>query len=664
MPLDRDQTGPVRDATPIPNVLDYEDYEAPMNDTSGRSTETPTQGFQRLARENERLRQDMEDLREYISLREPVQRAEPARSNNRGRLPTPESPESPGRLPNDPVPTRKFKSHILGKLDPSAPEAFLAVLAAEQYFWSERDLLEGLRKVLASSSNPLVSDWYRAELVTRIKNGTFRTMTLTDWIETIRSQFGRTSREKRSMLRELRIRSSESMSEFVARARKICTEAGVLNDAAQIDEIIDRLPEDYLPGLSPNNYSTVTALLQELRVRERVLGKRRSDTSKRSPSSSPQRERKKSSTQTSYKGNSTYTKKSDRSKAPCPACTHRHWLKGANAEVCPECGCSDKNPGPQSRKDKKTKAYHAAEYESSASSTSSELSDSSSDDDDSPRASSRGSANSSVGVHFVSRHEREAVPAYSVAIRSDKGVIHANTLGPLPSESAYQNITPFLISAGVGDKPIPSWYVLDTGSPLSFISSALAKTSGLVPSNKKDALWLDGIVAGATVASTQGVVAQLTLPMRNGKRVLVNTYLHVLPQLGVGLILGGDFAVPNRLVIDTERELYSVGSAQRSIGDLKMFKRPGAFKAVAVPLNAPFEFSIKAHSKGFLDLGTPLADRRVKLFIKGLSLSQVSDTGLTVENVTRHDIVVHDGELVGEASSQVAPVLMANPFRQ
>ena len=657
MPLDRDQSGHPRNGTPIPNLIleDYNDFEVPLQDTSNTS-DTTAQALHRLASENERLRAEMEDLRDYLGARGGGQR--PSR---RHRLPTPESPENPGGS----YPVRKFKSHILGKLDPHAPEAFLSVLAAEQYFWSEPDLLEGVRKVLAGSKEPLVADWYRAELTTRIKEGTFRSMTLTDWIDAIRAQFGRTSREKRTMLRELRIRSSESMSEFVARARKVCTEAGVLSDAAQIDEIIDRLPEDYLPGLSPTNYTSVTSLLQELRIREKVLGKRRYDGNKRSNSSSPQRERKKSSVQTSFKGNATYSsKKSDRSKAPCPACTHRHWLKGANAEVCPECGCSDASPGPQ-KKSNKAKAYHATAHDSSDSSAESSQSESSSsDEDDSPRASSRGSlGSSSIGIHFVNKLDQEPISAYSVGVRTDKGVIHANTLGPLPSESAYQNITPFLISAGVGDEPVPSWYVLDTGSPLSFISDALAKSSGLQPVDKKDVLRLDGIVAGATIASAQGVIARLTLPMRNGKHVLVDTYLHVLPQLPVGLILGGDFSVPNRIVIDTEREIYSIGSAGRAVGDLKMFKRPGALKGVAIPLSAPLDCIIKARSPGLLEMGTPLVGRKVKISINGLALVRVSDTGITVENTTKKDIFIQAGETIGEAIAQIAPVLMANPFR-
>ena len=673
-------------SAPILPDDEYLEYDVPLAGSSSHANSDPNREdtlavFARLETENERLRREMVALRhDLAAARDPRHRtAQPGLTSRRttafegGRPTRTESRHGEERdyrppTPESPIDSRRrFKAEVLGELDPSSPEAFLSSLMAERFFWPERDLINGLRSVLAKSSDPQVTDWYRAELTTRIQDGTFRDMLLDDWVAAIRTQFGRTSREKRLLLRDLRLRASENMGAFVARARRTCTEAGVLSDAAQIDEIVDRLPESYLPGLTPTHFRTVSELLQELKIREKVL-KRQPEYSKRNEAPA---DRKRSSTTTPYgrdyrgEREPSSSKGKERSRPPCPKCNHKHWLKGSNAEVCETCGCCESTPGPQ--KKVKREAYSVQQVGSDYDNDLVEdLEDYESIDDDS--CPSSGSSQDHPICAFVEPHDITA-QAYPVALAtSSQGVVYANTLGPLPSATSFQHYSPYLVQAGLGETDVRGWYVLDSGSPLSFVALDMLKNTTYTIERKDRALDLDGIAAGATVTSTHGVQAEIRLPMRGGKEVSIKVYLHVLPTLPIGLLLGNDVAVPNKISTNPESNTFTIGSAYHMTGDLRTIKTEASGRSVTIPIRCPRSLTIAPTSSHKLHTGHSIAGQKVVSDVPGLRL-QPRGSAVKITNVSDSPIKLTTGQEIGSATSFDTVALLASsspnhPFRQ
>ncbi|BFZ54465.1 hypothetical protein PYCC9005_001502 [Savitreella phatthalungensis] len=519
----------------------------------------------------------------------------------------------------------------LGDLSSQHPNAFLAEVRGMQGLYSERQLRSAIVQTLSKSEDEAVRVWYRATLAGL---STSQILSTDEWIDRIRQKFGKDFYQIRSLLDSHKYSPRESISTFVSRTQEICLECEYYEPHQQIGEIVARLPAEYRYGLSFTSFTSVEQLERELVSREEAQHPERARY--RARSVSPDTTRK-----------SSVNPGRPRPIPPCPNCGQSHWLKGPQATPCHAAKVKEETKQPRTNS-RPAKTYVTTE----ASSGETESSQGEISDDREVihlvRPSSGDSPLTPIDI------DQPGEKAFAVLLSDTPGpVVWPKAKGPLPSAESFRRLSPARAKVQLERGGSIVWAVMDTGSAMSLVSADyyygyLQKFS--VANKKSVPHVLHGVVPGASTESSEGCIASLLLPLRNGRLVGLSTYLHVVPNLGVSLILGTDTLEPYGIRLDLAQGSYIVTEARNWMGDL-LVARDGSNKLDREPVSAPRSIRLNPGQEVEVFTNVSLRKRRFRP-------SHDSVTARTHQGrlylVTTKKLAYSKGALLGYAESEGA----------
>ncbi|BFZ54172.1 hypothetical protein PYCC9005_001204 [Savitreella phatthalungensis] len=569
------------------------------------------------------------------------------------------------------------KVPVLQSANRTQPSAFVAEVRGLLALYPEPMVRQAVLGAFAKNDDQTITTWYRTQIQLLNSDEAIASRTTSEWIGAFKDKFSLDIFQQLNLLRSLEYRPNEDMRSFIARVSAACLECGKASDVEMISEVVARLPGDYRLALSYNTFSTLDALEKELISRQDVLQARPKGNTDYRPRNYTADSRKRGS-QASVNP-SIEAKKGFFPSPPtaCPECGSWHWLKGKFATPC------------QHKKGASAAAYNGTignsyrpktepVYLNSVSSSQGHEAETNLLDLDVPQAAQTENVNfidltNEGDQHYYDLTNISTETVYLVDKVDSHPLVWAKAIGPLPDEHNYKRLGPYMVQVAFnppetvsGSVTIPSttYFALDSGSAMSLISRQLLER--VAPRaetiEKTTPHQLRGVVHGASVGSTHGVILPIYLPMLNGKWVGIKAFFHILDELSVGLILGNDIAVANQIRTDPTSRTYTLGGAHNWTGHLQVTRsnKDSERNLDRQPITAPFKIDLGAGESVKITTVIPLSNRRLTPNRSATRLTAIEPGCVLL--TTEKRCVFGPGDILGYAESLGVAVMPVPAF--